>query len=300
MFNMIGDKLEKILDKYIDREKLYEIRLRSESPASVNYGGRYMFLTNTGASAYSRDAYIFSAAELEETVLRASNYSLYSVGEQLKQGFITIEGGLRLGICGECVFDNGKIVTVKNISSVNLRIPHEVKGCADRVYEYITDRNQVKNTLIISPPGKGKTTVLRDLTRQISDKLNKNILLADERNEISASKQAPTLDVGKTTDVLRFCDKNYAFTTGIRVLKPDVIVTDELFGAADWNSAEVSVFSGVNLIASAHSESLDTLRKNGCFKAGIFDRYVILSSELGMGTVSQIFDGNFCPLYQLS
>ena len=76
MFNLIGDKLEKILDKYIDRKKLYEIRLRSESPASVNYGGRYMFLTNTGASAYSRDAYIFSAAELEETVLRASNYSL--------------------------------------------------------------------------------------------------------------------------------------------------------------------------------------------------------------------------------
>ena len=173
-----------------DKSKLYELRIRVGKPVMVNYEGKFCYLSAKGVTVCRKDAMIATQDDVEKVIRHVSEFSLYAVSEQLNKGYITTKKGERLGIAGEYVQENGKILALHRFTSVNVRFPHEVIGCSDFVYPYVTDGKTVHNTLILSRPGLGKTTLLRDLCRHLSDELFINLLVADERGELSGGSGA--------------------------------------------------------------------------------------------------------------
>ncbi|MDR3263526.1 MAG: Flp pilus assembly complex ATPase component TadA [Clostridiales bacterium] len=262
--------------------ELFEIRLRTGRPLVVcdRYGSHIV-----KDSVLNGRSYITAAEDIEYTLGVASGHSVYAVSEQLLNGYISFDGGIRIGVAGEGVVDGGKLTALKNISSLNIRIPHEVKGCADGI-KYIVSGG-LKNILILSPPGAGKTTLLRELTRLYSDKAY-NILLIDERNEIAAVAEGRgALDTGEFTDIMSGIGKHIVYGNVIRSMRPDMIVTDELFGAEDVESIRDIIRSGVRVMASLHAASLDAIKDTVFGKLlGIFDYYILLESPGVMRVVS--------------
>jgi stage III sporulation protein AA len=208
---------------------------------------------------------------------------------------------VRIGICGELVSEGGLIKTIKNFTSVNIRVPHEVANCCLNAFRHIVD-GQVHNTLIISPPGAGKTTVLRDIAVRLSNCIPpQNVLILDERSEIAAvCNGIAQLNAGLYSDVMTNCGKAYGFEHGIRSMRPDVIITDELANAADLDAAAYAMASGVKVIASVHAcDHLDIAVKphfESAVKRRLFGRYVVLSDRRGPGTYEGIYDAQFNPL----
>ena len=159
--NILPARVRQVIEQEPDAAGgIQEIRLRTGQPLLIRCGGRERIPGRAGP-------YIVTARDLRETVDYASNYSLYAYEEEMRQGFITIEGGHRVGLTGQVIVENGHVRNLKHISSVNIRVSHEVRGCSDKVFPRITYNRQVAHTLIISPPGCGKTTLLRDMVRQI-------------------------------------------------------------------------------------------------------------------------------------
>jgi stage III sporulation protein AA len=263
----------------VNQTHLFEIRLRADCPVMVNYQGEYRYLSVYGLTNLKDKAIKPTLADIEECVFKAGQYSVYSVEEQLKQGFLTAKNGERIGISGEYVFENGQPHALRSFTSLCIRVPHEVIGCAGSIYEQcMSDR--VHNLLIISPPGMGKTTLLRDLSRILSEKTRKNILICDERGEISMG------NFGDTCDVIRYCDKKVAFTAGIRAMRPEIIMTDEVT-VEDLEYLNKARNAGVTVIASAHfsgEEYLDTPFKR------LFEKIVLLDSQK-IGKIKAIYNG---------
>ncbi len=255
--NIVKQMLEFLPEQFynaiqrLNQTYLYEIRMRANRPTMLRFAGKYVYLTDYGISERREEALIATYSDIEETVLAASKYSVYSVEEQLKQGFLTAEAGERLGIAGRFVFVDGKPLTVRDYSSLCIRVPHDVVGCSDALYKRCLSSG-MKNLLIVSPPGQGKTTILRDLSRNICEKLGYNVLICDERGEIASGK------IGDTADVFAFADKKSALEIGVRVMRPDVIITDEL-SLADLPSVERAKNCGVRLIASFHAEKYEEI-----------------------------------------
>ncbi len=281
---------------------LYEIRLRIDRPITINYSNKFYFLGIEGLTTDENNAIICSKNLLESVILKASNYSIYSVNEDIKKGFITLNGGIRLGICGEIVTENGYIKTMKDFSSINLRFPHEVRNCSLNVLNYLIDNGQVLNTLVISSPCGGKTTFIRDICYQLGKRdFALNVLILDERNEISASiKGVPTMDVGKFSDILVYSNKKIGFENGIRSMSPNLIVADELGNREDIESVIYASNSGINLLASAHAKNIEELKEkylfNDVLHKKIFKRIVVLSQKNGAGTIEGVFDENLVRL----
>lgn len=282
--------------------KVYELRLRSGCPCVVSISGRSFFLTRGGVTQAVSDAIVVSKTELETVLHKAADYSLYAVNDQLRQAFITIRGGIRIGVCGEVVLENGKVTTIKNVQSLNIRVPHQIRGCSYQILPYVFSTNNALNTLIISPPGCGKTTMLRDIAWQLSDKYQMpNVLVVDERGEIAATYMGENqLDVGAFSDVMTGCSKTYGFENGIRSMKPDVIIVDELGGTNDVEMVKQAVKSGVCVFASVHAKSVDDLRSRPVFRDlvadGVFDRYVVLTSRDTAGHVVCVYDRFLKPV----
>lgn len=266
----------------INLQYLYEIRMRVEQPTMVRYAGEYLYLTDYGLSKKKLGSIIPSKDEIEETVLAAGKFSVYSIEEQLKQGFITADCGERIGIAGHYVFERGQPLSVRDYSSLCIRIPHEILGCAETIYQRCCN-NILPNLLIASPPGQGKTTILRDLTRILSTKGNKNVLVCDERGEIGCSC------VGERADVFRFADKKIAMGMGIRVMRPDVIVTDEI-SQTDIPYIIAAKNSGVRVIASLHASSLPEIVNE---IQDSFDVIVFLDKNK-IGEISNVYTKNIC------
>ncbi len=262
----------------LNLQKVYEIRMRVEKPITVNYQGVYRYLAEYGLTDVQERALRCDMDELANCVFRAGKYSVYAVEEQIKRGFITAKDGERIGLAGEYVFEKGQPLTIRNITSLCIRVPHEVIGCGEEIYKSCM-QDGVKNVLIISSPGLGKTTILRDLGRTIGIKTHKNVLVCDERGEISAG------DVGQTCDVLKYSDKQTAFEAGIRALRPDIVITDEL-SAVDCNAIERAILAGIKVIASAHFSSIGHVKKPFF---GLFERYVLLD-EREIGKIKAIYD----------
>lgn len=266
-----------------------EIRIKSNKPIIVNTAKKEIMLNC-----------IVTQEEIKQILVRISNYSLYAYEEEMRQGYITIKGGHRIGIAGECVLVNGEIRTIRNISSLNIRICREVIGCSNEVMRYITKEDRVFNTLIVSPPKCGKTTILRDIAKNISNGMpllnlrGKKISIIDERSEIaSCFNGTPQLDVGLRSDVLDNCLKKDGMIMAIRSLSPDILICDEIGTEADIEALHMAFNSGVNIIVTIHGYSIEDLYKRKVLykliENSVLDRVIILSNRCGVGTIEKIY-----------
>ncbi len=266
--------------RFVNLQFVYEIRLRQGKPTTVNYKGTYRYLCAYGITDRVDEALVCAQEDVAETLYRAGERSVYSVEEQLKRGFLTAKFGERLGVAGEYVFEKGQPLCIRNVTSLCVRVPHEIVGCGENIYQKCLSA-RLGNLLISSPPGIGKTTILRDITRILSEKTAKNILICDERGELAMG------DLGAMSDVLQFADKQTAFEAGIRAMRPDVIVTDELL-LQDMLAVKRAIFSGVFVIASTHCLKYENLTEEFL---NTFDYYVFLSESV-IGEIGSIYGKN--------
>ncbi len=262
----------------VNLDRLYELRMRAEKPLRANYDGVFCYLGERGVTSSEKTALFPTQAEIEQTLFAVSDYSLYAVENQMRNGFVTGRCGERVGIAGTFVYDGKGVLSVHSITSLCIRVPHAVTGCAEEIYRRCM-QDKLRSTLLLSPPGGGKTTLLRDISRILSEKTAKNVLVSDERGELS------TEGLGNTCDVIRFADKLTAFTAGIRALRPDVIITDELL-EEDYSAVKRAVESGIVVLASAHLTQWEDIPQK------LFSRYVFLRD---LGKIAKIYDekGNY-------
>lgn len=252
-------------DFYFKNKTIEEIRLRVNKPVCIKTGNTIEFLD------------IISKAEDLEFLLRSiSDYSLYAFNEELTNGYITIPGGHRVGICGQVVSENKKIIRIKNFCSVNFRIATQHIGISNGIIHYLFDeKGNVLNSLIMSPPGRGKTSLLRDVIRNISDK-GFQISLIDERSEVAACYRGiPQNDVGKCTDVFDMAPKSEGMIMALRTMAPGVIAVDEINADSDMDAVKEVYGCGVALICTMHS---DTPKLNNHCKH-MFNRIVFIGTD---------------------
>ena len=261
---------------------LSEIRIRQGQPVIVEYKGEYKYLGYSGVSDDARRAVI--PANVQFILNKATGGSVYSYAEQMKSGFLTVEHGVRIGLAGEYVTQNGSINAVNCVTSLNIRIPHDITGCSQLLCDKIFGEN-LHSTLIFSRPGLGKTTMLRDLARNLSQKYSSNILVFDERCEISAMDSSGNgFNLGQTVDVVRCSDKLSAIASAIRAMKPSIIITDELYGEKDVEAVKYAADCGICVIASSH------IVERGLLKNMPFEYFVEL---IKIGQEPVIYDKNF-------
>lgn len=263
-------------------DKLYEIRLRANFPIIIWYDFNKLFLSKDGATQRKENALICNKDDIENIIYTVTEYSLYSVTDRLKDGYLTTNNGVRIGIAGECVFENNKIVTIKNFTSLCIRVPNNIVGCSKKLYE-LTLKDKLRNVLIIAPPKYGKTTLLKDLIHNFDTLIN--VLIIDERGELSKGIE--------NADVIKYADKNYAFQLAIRSLSPEVIITDELISDSDWCCVNRAVNSGIKIIATVHGKDVEEIKNKREFTPNLFERYVVLESNGQAGIINKIYDVNF-------
>lgn len=260
---------------------LTEIRLRRGQPAIVEYKGKYCRLGKLGLSVNPND--LLFVSDVAVVLNAATDGCVYGYTEQMKGGFITIGHGIRVGIAGEYVTSGDSVTTIKSITSLNIRIPHDVRGCAKSVCKIFSEFG-LKNTLLYSRPGLGKTTMLRDIALTLSCDDGRNVLIFDERGEIAAMDgYGEGFDLG-AVDVVRCFSKKAAIASAIRAMKPGVIITDELYGESDISAVRYAADCGIVIIASSHVTDKRILKEMP------FDYYVELNS---IGGQPRIYDKDF-------
>ena len=271
-------------------EQITEIRIRVGRPILIYWKQREVSIDEEGKFIYvSESGKRFSYKELQKLLDYWCMDSRYAFQNEIKRGFLTIEGGHRIGICGEVISDEeGNIQSIKYISAVNIRIAHEMKGVAGKVMSYIYSRKKVENTLIVSPPGAGKTTLLRDIIRQLSfgdeEQHGMNVGLVDERGEIAACFQGiPQLDVGPRTDVLDNCKKAEGMRMLLRSIAPHVIAVEELGSLEDVELIQQMTGNGCAVIATIHGENMEELKQKKnlreLWEQDIFRNIIFLSKD---------------------
>ena len=292
------DEILKVLPSYIANDivklnciqNITEIRLRTRSKVILRCVNKEIVLEC-----------IVTTKAILDILLNVSKNSIYAIQNDINNGFVIIKGGHRIGISGEVVYVDGKIKNIKNICSLNIRVARQIYGCADKILPNIIENGIIKNTLIISPPGCGKTTLIRDIVRQISNGIpslnvtGKNVSLIDERGEIaSVYEGVASLDVGVRTDIMSNVTKSTGMKMMIRSMAPDIIATDEIGGHLDILAIKEAILSGVNVIFTMHGDSLKSVMKNPEVKElldlNIFSKIIILSNGKTPGIIEKIYD----------
>ena len=263
VLDYLAENIKDEIKKYIsETQDIEEIRLRINKPIIIKNSVGNILLIHK-----------ISKEELLETFQKVCEQSIYSYQKQICEGFITIKGGHRVGITGSCVIENGKIININYISSLNFRIAREKKDASNNIIKYIINENDVYNTLIISKPGCGKTTILRDLVRKISTR--KTCGIVDERGEIAAMyKGVPQNDIGILSDVMDNCTKPEGMKMLIRSMSPEVIICDEIGSKQDIEAINYAMCSGVKGIFTAHGDNLDEILLNEQIKQ-LLEKHII-------------------------
>lgn len=255
-----------------------EIRLRAGHPIHLMFSGVEIPLQQTRVIS----------EDLEHVLDRVTEYSRYTAEETLRMGFATAQGGFRVGVCGTVISADGKSEGIRDISSLVIRIPREREDIARPLLPRVLEHGKLMNTLILSPPGGGKTTLLRDLVRLISDGSElaepMRVSLVDERGEIAAMHRGvPQLAVGSYTDVLNACPKSLAVPMLLRTMTPQVIAVDEIASEADVEALCAAENCGVALLATAHASSSNDWESRPILKrlinCGVFERAVVIERE---------------------
>lgn len=294
---ILPEKIYKIISEKVNFKAINEIRLRADKPVLLNEGGKFFYLGENGTTSKQSEAIFASKIMVEDVVFRASECSIYSVNEQIKRGFIVTDDAVRIGLGGNIVEENGKIKTMTNFSSVNIRIPHLIKNCSLSAFSFIVKGQNIENTLVVSPVGAGKTTFLRDFVSQLSlHNIPLNVLLLDERGELDF------LINSNFCDKIAFSSKKIGFENGIRSLAPDLVVTDEIGQADDIEAIKFAVGCGCKILASCHCDNLENFSKKTLFqdllKEKIFKRFVFLSKRNGPGTLEGVYDENMSRIFR--
>lgn len=278
----LKDRLENRIDKRIALfwDELSEIRVRAGKPARCR---------------------LLNGSEIEGAVTEPSSVqalaqmlmenSVYACEDELRQAYFTAAEGCRVGVCGKLICSGGKILSMSAIGSLCIRLPREIKGCAKDLLPHVN-----ANLLILSPPGLGKTTLLRDLARLASDG-GMNVAVADERGELAACREGvPQLDLGCRTDVMDGCPKAKAIPMLIRACAPDLIIADEIGSEGDAQALRDAVCCGVRVAASAHAGSIeDAFRRKAIqslFEDKLFGTLVLLGGAPGrIAQIKKIIHG---------
>lgn len=286
---VLGKNIKSIfIENKIQFKTLQEIRLRIGKPIIIVSNNEEWVLPK-----------VIEKEDVLEILEYISNYSLYAFENEMRQGFLTIEGGHRVGISGQVLVENGKIKNIRNVSSINMRISHEVLGCAENLFPCITKNRQICNTLIISPPMCGKTTLLRDIIRQISDGNvwvdGCTVGVVDERSEIGGSYLGvPQNQLGIRTDILDCCPKSEGMLMLVRSMSPKVIAVDEIGSEEDIHALKYAMYCGCKMIATVHGATMKELKEKPLFdeliKRRLFERYIVLRNQRKVGEIVGIYN----------
>lgn len=285
---MLVPELSEMLVERADLASLQEIRLR--------LGRRVRLVSADGETEL---ALVWDEELQERQLMMFTESSLYAFDEQVKQGFISLNGGHRVGICGVAWYDGERLGGFRDIGSMNVRVAREVKGVAQSILPYVVAGGRVRRSLIAAPPGVGKTTLLRDLSRLLADGAAglaaQNVGIADERQELAAVYRGrPMLDTGMRSDVISGCAKSVALMMLLRAMSPNVLITDEIGTAADAVALREALNSGVAVLASAHAadyaELLARSTVGELVLEGYFERVILVERRSGRLLPRAVYD----------
>ncbi|MEW6308233.1 MAG: stage III sporulation protein AA [Bacillota bacterium] len=307
VLSILGGRLRDILGGLSaeDWRRAEEIRLRRGGPLTLVCGGTDVFVDSGGRECEQGAAYQVTPEDIMRTLQLLSQSSVYALEEELRRGYVTAPGGHRVGLAGRVVLEGGAIRTMKSISGLNVRLARQVTGAADPILPFILQGGGPHHVLLASRPRGGKTTVLRDLVRQLSDGVprlkcrGRRVVVVDERSEIAACRDGePQLAVGCRTDVLDACPKAEGIVMALRGLSPDIIATDEIGRPEDAAAIAEVLNAGVKVLATAHADRRSDLFKRPVLKEllaeGTFGRVVFLGQR---GSLESVYDGEGRPLF---
>lgn len=283
ILNYLPQELARELSEKSEFDHAEELRIRAEKRTMFYAGGREYILSYTP-----------NMQTVRKLIFAFSEHSVTAFFDELKQGFFTVGKGVRIGVAGRVVSENGIVKMIRDYTSVNIRFPQELIGISRGIAPYVQRAGKLLSTLIVSAPQHGKTTLLRDMIRAVSNGEGytaQKCAVVDERSEISGGMR---FDLGLRTDVLLGCPKAEGMSMALRSLSPQVIATDEIGGDRERESIFEAAVSGVKILATAHASSFEELQQREyfaqLFRRGIVERVILLSESLGRGTVEQICD----------
>lgn len=291
----------------LSENSVEEIRLRINRPVFVLCKGKEKYLTKFNELKPSntlQNPRIVTKDDLVESLNYISRYSRYACEEEIRQGFFTIQGGHRIGIGGQVIVEKEQVRSFKQITFLTIRIAHEIKGCASFLLPYLYEDGHFLHTLIAAGPGNGKTTLLRDLIRQISNGNDEhtgvNVGVVDERSEIGASfLGVPQNDVGIRTDILDACPKVVGIKMLLRTMNPAVIAVDEIGTLKDLEAIYQIIGCGCTILATAHSRMDNHLFLHTILEGKkLFERIVMLGNRENNEQIVSIYNGKGENLYR--